>query len=106
MAEQSDIEDVKDLLDKEADWDDEKISAKLDSGKTVYQVVQNYWEAKAVQYHTAISISESGSSRDLSRLFDNASKLAEYWRGRAEAEEAANEEDEDEHIRFNTITRI
>lgn len=107
MADESDIEDVKDLLPSDSEWDDEKIGLKLDAGRTVFQVVQNYWESMASRYHSMIDVSESGSSRSLSRLYDNALKQAEYWKSRADKEAEETEEDEDDRpLNFNSITRV
>lgn len=106
MAEESDIENVMDLLPEDSDWDNAKVSSYLDGGKSVYGVVQAFWESRAARLYTAIDVQESGSSRSLSRLYDNALKQAEYWASRVEAEEAQEEEDSTGHISFNTITRI
>ncbi len=112
MADAADIESVKDLLPTEADgegWDTTKITIYLDAGKSIPAVLQTYWEGKVAKFHAAISISESGSSRDLSRLFENAKALAEYWRDRVKAdEEEADKEEEEQYsrIRFNRINRV
>lgn len=110
MAEQADIEAVKDLMPgEEDDWDDVKIETYLDGGKSVPETMLLFWEGKASKLYTMIDISESGSSRSLSRLYDNALKLQEYWAAKIakEKEEAdKQEEKEDRRLRFNRITRV
>ena len=109
MAEQIKIEEVKDLLPADANWNDVKIAGYLDAGKTVPETMQLFWEARASKLYTMIDISESGSSRSLSRLYDNAIKLAEYWAGKVAKEKEEKKEEkqeEDRRIRFNTITRV
>lgn len=107
MADEADIENVKDLLPSEADWPDEKIGVYLDADKTVYEVVQTYWESRMAKLTTMIDINESGSSRSLSRLYDNAKGQAEYWAARVAAVKAEEEAAEDDgRIKFNTIKRI
>jgi len=110
MAEPMDVEAVKDLMPgEEDDWDDAKISDYLDAGKTVPQVLQLFWESKASKLHSMIDISESGSSRSMSRLYDNAMKLAEYWAARVakdEEKEKEEQEEEERRISFNRITRV
>lgn len=110
MASEADIEAVKDLMPgSDEDWDDQKIGIYLDAGRSIAKVMQLFWESRASKLHTMIDISESGSSRSLSRLYDNAMKLAEYWDAKvAKEEEKAEEEekDEDRRLSFNTITRV
>lgn len=107
MAEAVDIEAVKDLMPgDDTAWDDVKITTYLDGGKTVYGVMAQFWESQAAKYSTMLDVNESGSVRSLSRLYDNAIRLAEYWRDRAQKEKDKEEQNENDRIRFNTITRI
>jgi hypothetical protein len=110
MAELSDIASVLDLMPgDEGDWDETRIETHLDSGKTVPQVMQLFWEGKASKLYSMIDVSESGSSRSMSRLYDNAVKLAEYWAAKVAKEkedQEAEEEKQDQRIRFNRITRV
>ncbi|UVK63818.1 hypothetical protein SEA_LILYPAD_14 [Gordonia phage LilyPad] len=106
MAEPTDIEDVKDLLPSDQDWNDEKIAGKLDAGRSVYAVVQNYWESQAAKFHAAMDINESGSSRSFSRLYDNALKQAEYWSGRVSKEEEDLANEQSDHAAVHLATRL
>lgn len=110
MAEAVDIASVQDLMPGDDDsWNDQKVEQYLDSGKTIPEVMQLFWESRASKLYTMIDISESGSSRSMSRLYDNAAKQAEYWGSRVERdkEEAEKEaEKEDRRIRFGRITRV
>lgn len=106
MADAADIETVKDLLPADPGWDDTKIALYLDAGKSVSEVMTLFWESQASKFSTQIDVNESGSVRSLSKLYDNAIKLAEYWRDRAQKEKDKETLDEDSRLRFNTITRI
>lgn len=110
MADQGDIEDVKDLLPADSGWDDTKIGEKLDGGgedgRSVYAVVQNYWESMAAKFHAAMDVNESGSVRSFSRLYDNALKQAEYWSSKVAKEEEEAEEDSEEHATVHLATRL
>lgn len=104
MAEDLDVMKVKDLLPEESDWDDDKISMYLDSGESVYEVLRSYWTSKAAKLSEMIDVSESGSSRSMSRLYDNALRLAEYWD--ALVNKQTDREKEDEKDRPTTINKI
>lgn len=89
MAEAAQVEMVKDLLPADAEtngWNDQKITTYLDAGNSVSKTVALYWEGRASRLYQMIDISESGSSRSLSKIYDNAKSMAEYWRDRAAAE--------------------
>lgn len=109
MADQADIENVKDLLPAEAEtegWDDAKIAVYLDGDRTVFQVVQTYWESKSSKLYAMIDVSESGSSRSLSKIYENAKGQAEYWRDRAQTEKDEIEKEAGGRIAFHRITRV
>lgn len=108
MAEAADVAVVLDLLPAESGdegWNEEKVAIYLDGGYSKYQAVALYWESKAAKLYTMIDISESGSSRSLSKVYDNAKGQAEYWRGRdlAEKEEVLRA---DGHTRIHKVTRV
>lgn len=112
MAEQSDIDNVWELLPPEAKegdeaWSRERVAAALDSGKSVAGTMAQYWDIRAAQTYMLVNISESGSSRSLSTIHDNAVKMAKYWRDRDkdnEAEEVVGEVRN--RVRFHKITRV
>lgn len=106
MADAADIETVKDLLPADPGWDDAKISLYLDSGKTVPETMTLFWESQASKFSTQIDVNESGSTRSLSKLYDNAIRLAEYWRDRAQKDKDQIDKEENSRISFNTIVRV
>lgn len=104
MADAAQIEMVKDLLPTEAEaegWDSTKIGLYLDAPNTAFQTVALYWESKAAKLYQMIDVSESGSTRSLSRIYDNAKAMAEYWRGRYDVQR-----EEDGHTRLHMIKRV
>lgn len=110
MASELSLAEVNDLLPSDqTEWDDTNISAYLDGGKSVAGTLRVFWQKRASEYSTQIDVSESGSSRSLSRLYDNAIRQVEYWDGVVKAEEEKADEEakaNDDRIRFNQITRI
>lgn len=109
MADAAKISMVQDLLPPESGWDDTKVGTYLDAGLTVYGVMTQFWEAKTAQTANMIDISESGSSRSLSQIHQNAKAQAEYWRDKAateKADEKAELEEADSHIKIHKISRI
>jgi hypothetical protein len=40
------------------------------------------WEIRAGRYHTMVNITESGSSREMGKLYENALNMAKYYRTR------------------------
>lgn len=107
MAEAADIEQVKDLLPAEDDdlWADEKIGIYLDASNSVYKVAALFWESKAARLYAMIDVSESGSSRSLSKIYDNARSMAEYFNDRVAQEEVV-EEKATNYTRIHKITRV
>lgn len=73
----------------EGSWNDIKVGAALDSGKSVLRVIVSFWEKRVADTAEYVSISESGSSRDLRTIHTNAIAIAAMWRERAEKAEAA-----------------
>lgn len=109
MADAGDVANVQDLLPDTADadgWTSEKISVYLDADRSVYEVLQTYWESKVAKLYAMIDVSESGSSRSLSQIVQNAKAQAEYWRDRVAAEDAEEDKDANSHIAFHKITRV
>lgn len=106
MAEQILVEEVKDLLPEDSGWDDDKIKTYLDAGNSVYAVLRKFWESRAAKYHSMIDVSEHGSSRSMSRLYDNALKQAEYWDSKVAKEEEDAEEDSEGHATVYLAKRL
>lgn len=105
MAQEADIMQVKDLLPSDSDWDDPKISAYLDAPNSINRVLLLYWEGRAAKLYTAIDVNESGSSRSLSQIYQNAQRMAEYWRDRV-ATDIAQAQIDDARIAFHPIRRV
>jgi len=94
MAAPEDIQEVLDMLGPDAaesGWTNEKIGAALDDGDTPNEIARRYWEYRMSRSSTMADVSESGSSRKLSQIFENAKALAAYYRGASEAENPENQ---------------
>lgn len=91
MADANVVEQVLDLLPTEAKigealWDQERVAILLDQGNSVNQLMSRFWNAKAAESATMIDVSESGSSRSLSTIHENAVRMARYWDDRVKAD--------------------
>lgn len=107
MADAAQIAEVQDLLPSDqTEWDEAKITTYLDAGKSIPEVMTLFYEKRAANYSEAIDVNESGSVRSLSKLYDNAIRLAEYWRDRAQKDKDDAEKEENGRLRFNRITRV
>lgn len=109
MADAAEVLMVQDLLPPEAatdGWDAAKIGVYLDSGQTLYQSVALYWESKAARLYTMIDVNESGSVRSLSKVYDHAKAMAEYWRDRDKVQKSEEESAANSVTRIHKITRM
>jgi hypothetical protein len=82
MASPDDIDEVRFMLGPNAEaegWTDEKIGDMLDAGSSPAQIAQQYWESQMASTATLVDVSESGSSRRMSQVSQNAANLANYW---------------------------
>jgi hypothetical protein len=94
MADQEDIDEVKDMLGPNAEaegWDDNKIGDLLDEGQRPHQIAKSYWETRMAKTAHLADVAESGSSRKLSQISTNAVALAAYHRGADAAVDPANQ---------------
>lgn len=94
MADANVVGQVLDLLPTEAKigetaWDQERVITLLDQGNSVNQLMSRFWNAKAAETASLIDISESGSSRSLSTIHENAVRMARYWDDRVKADQDA-----------------
>lgn len=90
MATQEQIDIVKGMLPPDAatyGWDDAKIETLIDALISNNRIVLQYWELTAARMSKMVDTAESGSSRKMSDLFDNAIAMAKYWKGIVEDEE-------------------
>lgn len=76
----------------ETDWDAARVETLLDQGNSVNQLMARFWNAKAAETSMLVDISESGSSRSLSTVHENAVRMARYWDDRVKADEDAETE--------------
>lgn len=91
MADQGNIDLVKNSIpddSAEDGWDDTFIGTLLDSGISVSKVTLAFWSGRVGKLSTAIDVSEAGSSRSLSRLFDQAKIAYDMWLEKTKAEDA------------------
>ena len=94
MASQEEIDNVRYLLgpNSEAEgWDDTKIGALIDAGKSENTIAREYWESRMAVSSDLADVSESGSSRRLQQIFANKQAMAAYFRGAEQAEDPGNQ---------------
>ena len=83
MATTEEIAAVRDMIGEPDDtngWTDDKIAEFIDATTSLNLAAGNIWSSKAAKYSTMVDISESGSSRKMSGLLDNALKLSKSFR--------------------------
>lgn len=86
MATAAQISEVRDYVGEPAGsttWTDVAIGAYIDRGPTPLHAAAAIWGAKAAAYADQVNVSESGSSRSLGSLIDNALRMASYYEQRA-----------------------
>lgn len=91
MAEERDIQEVKDLLPVDSGasgWDSARISSDLDAGLTKNRIALQFWSNRAANTFTLTSVSESGSSRTLTDIHRNAVAMQKLY------QDLVNKEDE------------
>lgn len=84
MATPEEIAELRDLIAEPTDtngWTDTKVAQYIDRYTTLNGAASAAWASKAAGYATLVDVSESGSSRKLSDLFNNAIKLRDYYKG-------------------------
>jgi hypothetical protein len=72
-----------------APWDDAAVVAYIDRATGTYDAAASIWGAKAADYAALVNVSESGSSRQLGSLQDNALKMAAFYRQAAKDQAAS-----------------
>lgn len=65
------------------DFSEDELKAILSREKNVNLAAAYFWEVRAGRYHGLVDISESGSSRKMSDLYQNALAMAKYFRQKA-----------------------
>ena len=72
-------------------WDDAAVSALIDASSSMNVAAMKAWEQKAAAYASLVDISESGSSRRLSQLQEQALRMVAYYRAIVEGEVVTGE---------------
>jgi adenine-specific DNA methylase len=64
-------------------WTDERIGEYIDREADLFLAASAIWSSKAASYASLVNVSESGSSRSMGSLIDNALKMAKEFKGRS-----------------------
>lgn len=84
MAELADIARLRRLIgepDDVAPWTDQVLADIIDSNEDLNSAALEVWESKQAEAAGMVDTTESGSSRKLSQLNDQAAKMVAYYRG-------------------------
>lgn len=111
MATPEDVALVKSQILEESDtygFDDAAISAMLDAGLSTSSTILAVWSGIAGKTSTMVDVTESGSSRSLSTIHNNALAMAEWWKAKValEAVQADPIKPKTSRIAFHTATRV
>ena len=90
MADEAAVAAILAELPDEADLfgvDASSVGILLDSGLSQNKATLATWRTVAAKSSTMANVSESGSSRDLGRIFDNAIRMIEHYQARVDAED-------------------
>lgn len=68
-------------LDNVSPWDDTAVAALIDGSSSMNGAAMKGWEQKAATYASMVDTSESGSTRRLSQLQEQALRMVTYYRG-------------------------
>lgn len=66
-------------------YTDDALSAILDAASTLDGAAAVVWREKAAKASTLVNVSESGSSRSMQQIYQNALDMAKFYGGRADA---------------------
>ena len=108
MAAQELIDQVNANLPDDAsddNWDDTFIGSMLDSGLSVTKVTLAFWSSRVGKLSTVVDVTESGSSRQLSNLFNQAKAMYDIWLAKANLEDNPVPTTRSS-IRFHKMTRV
>lgn len=84
MADPLDIVRLRRLIGEPDDaepWTDAVLSDIIDDAADINSAALEVWEAKAAQSASFVDTTESGSSRKLSQVNDQALKMVDYFKG-------------------------
>lgn len=80
-------------LENAAPWEDAYVSQLIDASASLNVAAMKAWDQKAAIYASMVDTAESGSSRRLSQLQDQALKMAAYYRKIATGESSEDDSD-------------
>jgi hypothetical protein len=86
MATADQILQVRDYIAElgiENGWTDDKLGEYIDRETDLYLASAAIWSAKAAKYASLVNVAESGSSRSMGSLIDNAIKMAKLYRDKS-----------------------
>jgi hypothetical protein len=90
MADMGSIDSVLANLPADASedgWDTNRIGLLLDTGLSVAKVTLSFWAGRVAKLSTVVDVSESGSSRQLSNLFNQAKTAYDLWLEKSKLED-------------------
>lgn len=82
MATEEQLADLKRLIG-DTEWTDADLETLIDSSSSIEAAAAVVWESQAASYSQIVDITESGSSRKMGDLFDNAMKMAAWFKTQA-----------------------
>jgi hypothetical protein len=88
MASVDDINKLRRMIDdpeEGGDYTDLQLSSLIDSSATLYGAASEVWTEKAAKYATLVDITEGGSQRSNSALFQRAKDLADWYHNKDES---------------------
>lgn len=92
--------------DADADgWDDAYIGTLLDAGLSITKTTLAFWAARVGKYANLVDISEAGSSRSLSQLFNQAQAMHQIWLDKSKLEDNPVPETRS-RAAFHTLKRV
>jgi len=83
MATNDQIAEVREYIAEpgiDTGWTDERIGMYIDREEDLYLAASAIWLSKAAKYASLVNVSESGSSRSLGSLIENAKTMAALFR--------------------------
>jgi hypothetical protein len=107
MATAEQIAEVRDYVAEpgiDNGWTDAKVGEYIDREADLYLAAAAIWSAKAASYATMVNVSESGSSRSMGSLIDNALKMAKEYRAKS-AESGGPEDPASQAIVLTRLVR-
>lgn len=86
MATPDQIAEVREYVDEpglEDGWTDDRIGDYIDREADLYLAASAIWSTKAAKYARLVNVAESGSSRSMGSLVDNAIKMVKLYKDKS-----------------------